>query len=202
MTHRPLVELIDEPSSPLLLRDLYADGDPGPIVGALAQVPELCEATLPFIGAALSPSAVSFRLKEIAILRTSANLACRYCVDAHTVVAFESGLSGDEVRALRGAAPVGAAFDDPAELALIAWIDGLSGRPGPVEPGVGEEVVRLLGDHLVVELTVTVGATMMLNRLATGLRLPTSDETLRRLAELGFGNDRPGTPVRLRSVTS
>jgi hypothetical protein len=36
-----LINLIDASSSPWLLRDLYADGDPGPIVGALAQVPEL-----------------------------------------------------------------------------------------------------------------------------------------------------------------
>ena len=45
----PLVELIDPHPAPLLLRDLFAGGDPGPIVGALAQVPELCQATLPFV---------------------------------------------------------------------------------------------------------------------------------------------------------
>jgi 3'(2'), 5'-bisphosphate nucleotidase len=64
-----LVRLIDQPSAPLLLRDLYAGGDPGPIVGALAQVPELCEVALPFVGASLGPSSVSFRHKEIAVLR-------------------------------------------------------------------------------------------------------------------------------------
>ena len=98
----PLVPLIGAVDAPLLVRDLYRSGDPGPIVGALAHVPELCEVALPFVGSALGPSGVSFRDKEIAILRTSANLACRYCVNAHTVVAVESGLSIDEVRALRG----------------------------------------------------------------------------------------------------
>jgi AhpD family alkylhydroperoxidase len=68
----------------------------------LAYVPELCEVVLPFVGAALGPSAVSLHEKEIAVLRTSANLGCKYCVNAHTVVATESGLSRDEVRALRG----------------------------------------------------------------------------------------------------
>lgn len=198
----PLIELIDGPSSPLLLRHLYAAGDPGPIVGALAQVPELCEVALPFIGAALAPSAVSFRDKEIAILRTSANLACRYCIDAHTVVAFESGLSHGEVRALRGGCPIESAFTDATELALIAWIDGLTAGPGPVDSAIGERAAGLLGEHRLVELTVTVGATMLLNRLATGLRLPTSDETIKRLAELGFQTYRPATPVTLRSVSS
>jgi AhpD family alkylhydroperoxidase len=182
----PLVRLIDESSAPLLLRDLYAGGDPGPIVGALAQVPELCEVTLPFVGAALGPSAVSFRHKEIAILRTSANLACRFCIDAHTVVAFESGLTNREVVALRECPDPYDVFDDPTEQALIAWIDALSLTRGAVSDDVSDRARDALGDHRLVELTVTVGATMLLNRMATSLRLPTSESTLKQLTELGF----------------
>lgn len=182
----PLVRLIDQSSAPLLLRDVYAGGDPGPIVGALAQVPELCEVTLPFIGAALGPSAVSFRHKEIAVLRTSANLACRFCIDAHTVVAFESGLTHREVVALRDCPDPYDVFVDPTEQALIAWIDALSLTRGAVSDDVGDGARDALGDHRLVELTVTVGATMLLNRMATSLRLPTSESTLNQLAELGF----------------
>jgi AhpD family alkylhydroperoxidase len=199
-----LVDLIDAPSAPLLLRELYAEGDPGPIVGALAQVPEICEATLPFIGAALGPSSVSLRHKEIAILRTSANLSCRYCIDAHTVVAADSGLSPAEVAALRDVddASVEEAFGDPDEQALIAWVDALSTGRGTVDAGVSERASDALGPYRLVELTVTVGATMMLNRLATGLQLPTSSETIGRLAELGYQSFRPppaGTAVNVRS---
>jgi hypothetical protein len=39
---------------------------------------------------------------------------------------------------------------------------------------------------VLVELTVTVGATMFLNRFATGLRLPTSPAQLERLRAEGF----------------
>lgn len=192
-----LVPLIDASSSPLLLRDLFADGDPGPIVGALAQVPELCQAALPFVGAALGPSSVSFRHKEIAILRTSANLACRYCIDAHTVVAFESGLSNREVLALRSCPDPAEVFTDPVDRALVRWVDALSTGTGPVADDVGDEARDRLGAHRLVELTVTVGTTVMLNRLATGLQLPTSNETLARLGELGFDSFDPGTPVSL-----
>jgi AhpD family alkylhydroperoxidase len=192
-----LVTVIDRRSAPLLLRHLYADGDPGPIVGALAQVPELCEVTLPFIGAALGPSSVSLRHKEIAILRTSANLACRYCIDAHTVVAVESGLTDAEVALLRDGDDqhLAAVFDDPDERALIAWIDALSTGRGAIDDSVSEQARRALGEHRLVELTVTVGATITLNRLCTGLRLPTSDETIQRLAEIGFEPYRPSTAV-------
>lgn len=195
-----LVDLIeDASSSPLLLRDLYAGGDPGPIVGALAQVPELCEVALPFIGAALGPSHVSFRLKEIAILRTSANLSCKYCVDAHTVVAFESGLTNREVLALRECPTAWEVFDDIVEQALIRWIDALTAAGGgPVPTAVANDAKTLLGDHRLVELTVTVGVTMLLNRFATGLSLPTSSETVAKLADHGYQPMQypsPATPV-------
>lgn len=181
-----LVRLIDADSAPLPLRHLYAGGDPGPIVGALAQVPELCEPALPFIGAALGPSSISFRHKEIAILRTSANLSCRFCVDAHTVVAFESGLTPREVLALRECPNAAEVFDDPTEQALVEWIDAMSLGTGAIDAATSDRAVAALGDHRLVELTVAVGATMLLNRMATGLRLPTSDDTLRRLAEHGY----------------
>ncbi len=198
----PLIDLITASSSPLLLRDLYRDGDPGPIVGALAQVPELCEVTLPFVGAALGPSAVSFRHKEIAILRTSANLACRFCIDAHTVVAFESGLDQREVRALRDCPdPTTDVFTDPVEAALIRWIDAVSTGTGAIDGAVSEEARSLLGDHRLVDLTVTVGATMLLNRLATGLQLPTSDETLIGLAKRGYEPYDPGTRVAIGAAS-
>lgn len=181
-----LITLLDEATAPLLVRDLWAGGDPGPIAAALAQVPELCDVALPFLGAALGASAVSVRRKEIAIVRTSANLACRYCTDTHTVVGAEQGLTSDELHALRGDRDLEEVFTDRAELALIAWVDALSTETGPVNPLVAVTAKGLLGDHQLVELTVTVGATMLLNRLATGLQLPVSTETETNLTELGF----------------
>lgn len=183
-----LVELVDADAAPLLLRSLYAGGDPGPIVAALAQVPELCEVALPLIGAALGPSHVSLRDKEIAILRTSANLSCRYCIDAHTVVAFDSGLTQREVRALRECPTAWEVFDDPAEQALVRWTDAMT------QPGGGR--VRL------VELTVTIGVTMLLNRFATGLDLPTSDETVGALAAHRYEPYRSPTPVTIGATPS
>lgn len=198
----PLVPLIGAADAPLLVRDLYAGGDPGPIVGALAHVPELCEVALPFVGAALGPSAVSWRDKEIAVLRTSSNLGCKYCVNAHTVVAAESGLSLDEVRAIRSEAPVDHTFPEASDRALIDWIDALTAGPGPVDADVAATARAELGDHRLVELTVTVGATWMLNRLATSLQLPTSDETFLKLGELGFADDQQRTPDIDRTMDS
>ena len=126
------VQLFDASSAPLLARRYFDDGDPGPIVAALATVPELLAPTLGFVGAALGDGAVSTRHKEFAILRTSALQGCRYCIHAHTVVAIDAGLSVDEVRALRGELPVEEAFADAGERALIRWIDAMAGATGPV----------------------------------------------------------------------
>jgi len=44
----------------------------------------------------------------------------------------------------------------------------------------------LLAEHQIVELVVTVGATLLLNRLCSALALPSSPETLARLDAEGF----------------
>ena len=69
------VELLDPTTAPLLVEDLFAGGDPGPIAAAFAQVPELALVALPFLGASLGAGSTGARVKELAILRTSAVLA-------------------------------------------------------------------------------------------------------------------------------
>ncbi len=96
-----LIDLVERDQAPLLARRFFGDGPASPITASLAHVPELLEVALPFIGAALGPGTLGPRMKEIAILRTSALLECRYCVQSHTAVALDAGLSAGEVRALR-----------------------------------------------------------------------------------------------------
>ncbi|HEV2818938.1 MAG TPA: carboxymuconolactone decarboxylase family protein [Solirubrobacteraceae bacterium] len=181
-----LVSLIDREQAPLLARRFYGDGAPSPITASLAQVPELLEVTLPFVGAALGPASLDERAKEIAILRTSALLECRYCVQTHTAVALDAGLSVDEVRALRGEGDLDAAFADARERVMIAWIEAVALGRGPVAPELQARAADALEEHTLVELTLAVGATLMLNRYCTALDLPVGAQTLRRLAAEGF----------------
>lgn len=185
------VRLLGAGQAPLLARPYFADGDPGPIVGALAQVPELLEVAMPFFGKALAPSSITLRRKEIVILRTSSVMACRYCVDAHTPAARDAGLSRQEVAVLRelpaGSEPDEATFADASERALLGWTDAVAaGGPGPVAQGAADELGAHYEDHEVVELTLLVGTTMLLNRFCTPLQLPTTPATLERLAEDGW----------------
>jgi len=178
--------LIRSDQAPLLARPFYARGDPGPIVAALAHVPEILELAVPFISAVLGPSAIDGRRKEIVILRSSARAGCRFCIQAHSVVALDSGLSADEVRALRGSLAIDEVFADRAERQLIGWVDTVAAL-GPVEPRARAEMYQMAADHELMELTLLVGATLMLNRFCTALDLPTPDDVASRLTEVGIG---------------
>ncbi len=179
------VPLVDAAQTPLPARGDFADGDPGPIVSALAHVPELLEVALPFVSTVLGPSALSWRTKQLVIVRTSALLDCRYYVQTHSVLALDAGVTPTEIRALRGLRTIESAFDLP-ELALLYWTDLVALGPGTVPGGVRQELRKHWADHEVVELVMLVGATVMLNRFATTLELPPSEETLRRLTVEGL----------------
>jgi AhpD family alkylhydroperoxidase len=185
-----LVRALAEIDAPLLAKPFYGGGDPGPITATMAHVPELLEVGLPFIGAALAPSAIPFRTKEIVILRTSALLACRYCVDSHTPVALDSGLSHQQVRALRNEPgnSIDSAFPDPSDRAAIAWIDEVATGRGAIQADVNQLATTHFAEHEIVELTLTITVTMLLNRYATSLQLPVGESTLARLAAEGFSH--------------
>jgi len=179
------VALLGADQAPLLVRPFFANGDPGPIIAALAQVPELLEVTAPFLGTVLGPSAVPIRTKEMVILRTSAQASCRYCVEAHTVVARDVGLSVTEVKALRSELDAATVFPDPDDQAVMGWCDALVGT-GPVGPDAKAALRACFADHEVVELTLLVTTTLLLNRFCTALDLPTSPDVLVRLDAEGL----------------
>jgi len=177
--------LVTAGRAPLLAQPFFAGGDPGPIVAALAHVPEALEVALPFIGVVLGPSAIDVRTKEIVILRTSAKASCRYCVESHTLVALGAGLSTDEVRSLRDDDVVDVAFPAEADRTLIAWCDAMVAT-GPIAPACRTRFQQGRPDHVVVELTLLAATTLLLNRFCTALELPTAPEVLARLAALGL----------------
>jgi AhpD family alkylhydroperoxidase len=183
---QPLVEILDASTAPLLTQPFFEGGDPGPITATMAHVPELLEPVMGFLGPVLSPSSVDWRTKEIVIVRTSAMLSCRYCIDSHSTVALDAGLSHDEVAALRGEADVQPAFTSDADLCLLAWVDAVAAGRGAVSDELSARARATFTEGQLVELTLLIGATMLLNRYATSMRLPVSDGVIARLATEGF----------------
>jgi AhpD family alkylhydroperoxidase len=172
------VELLAADQAPLSARPYYpGDGNASPIVRALAQVPELLEVAMPFIARVFGPTSVGPRTKEIVVLRVSALNGCRYCVDAHTVAAWDAGLTRTETAGLCGG---GAGFS-AAEEELVTFCDAFCAAPAPMPDDVVGRLRAHFAQHEVVELSLLAGATAMLNRFCTTLELPTTPTTRDRL---------------------
>jgi len=179
-----VVDLIDSSQAPLLARPYYQDSDPGPIVAALAHVPEILDSAMPFLAAMYGPSALPKRLKEIVIVRTSAHLECRYCIESHSVAALDAGLTRSEIMLLRNLCNPAQGLpggDETAEPMLMAWIDAVAGATGSVPKDIASGLRECFSHAEIVELTLLIGVTMMLNRFCTALGLASSNETLERL---------------------
>jgi AhpD family alkylhydroperoxidase len=183
------VEQVDTDQAPLAAKPFYANGKPGPIGETLAQVPELMEVALPFIGVSLGASSVAdFRTKELVIVRASALQDCRYCTLTHMAIALDAGVSTEEMKVLRDA-PAGAAagaFADEREAALLAWTDAMALGSGDIPDDVFAEFSRHFSEPAIVDLTMTIGTTLMLNRYCTALELPVAPANLSKLAEAGL----------------
>jgi AhpD family alkylhydroperoxidase len=181
-----VVSPVQRDQAPLLAAPHYRDSGTSPIVTSLAHVPEALDVTLPFVAVVLGPSAIDGRRKELVIVRTSALLECRYCVQTHSAVALDHGVTVAEVRALRGAVPWETVFASEAERALLAWVDAVAGGHGAVADELGQALKARWSQAEIVELTLLCAATMMLNRYCTALGLPTSARTLERLGAEGL----------------
>jgi AhpD family alkylhydroperoxidase len=179
------IRLLDEREAPLLARRHYAHGFPGSFVASLAQVPEVLEVAMPFIGDVLGGTTIDPRTAELAILRASAMQRCEYCTLTHSAVALGAGLRPYEVRALCDPDGLGA-FTDEREAALLAWVDAVAIGAGEVPDDLAGRFQELFEEPQVVEITLLIGCTVMLNRYCTALRLPASSDTLAKLEEAGL----------------
>jgi AhpD family alkylhydroperoxidase len=111
-----MVSLFNAETAPDSVSQFFAKGNPGPIASSLAHVPDIMQKALPFISTTLGPSNIAnIRTKEIVILRASALQQCKYCVNTHSYVARNSGLSKDEVKALQGHGDSTKAFSNERE---------------------------------------------------------------------------------------
>ncbi len=182
----PTVHLLTAEQAPLPVRSYFAQAPPGPLTASLAHVPELLQATMPFVGRILGASWIDGRTKTMVILRTSALLQCSYCVATYTVAALRAEFSTDQIDALRDSDDASEAFESPKEQALLRWSDAVARGRGPVNPELTSAFKAHFEDAEVVELTLLVGATVMLNRYATALELPIAAAHRALLQREGF----------------
>ena len=120
------------------------------------------------------------------VLRTSAKLQCSYCTNTHTVVSIQAGLTPDEILALRGEKNIEEVFSDEKERLLIVWIDAMSDGSNTIPTSLKEQMKQHYSEAEIVEFSLCIGATIMLNRYASALSLPVDPEHILMLNEHGF----------------
>jgi 4-carboxymuconolactone decarboxylase len=161
------VRLLEQDEAPILSRPWFRDdGSASPLTRSLATAPDVMETLMPFLVDILGGTALDLATKELAILRVSQLNGCRYCVAVHEPLAREAGVPE--------ALCAGAALDGlpERERTLVEWVDAVALDPA----GASDELAARVLDHLredqLVELTLVVGATTMLNQYCTALSIP------------------------------
>lgn len=182
----PLISLPKKSQAPITTRAFFKDEIASPIISSISHVPELLLKAMPFIGQALGPSSISLRTKEIMILRASAQLDCTYCINTHTFVCIQAKLSHKEISALRGEISFEEIFTDSKERLLIKWTDAMADSTAPISSTLKEKMVEHYSEAEIVEFSLCIGATIMLNRYATALSLPVDPHHILTLEKQGF----------------
>jgi 4-carboxymuconolactone decarboxylase len=161
------VRLLERDEAPILSRRWFReDGTASPLTRSLATAPDVMDTLMPFLADILGGTALDLATKELAIMRVSQQNGCRYCIAAHEPLARAAGVPA---ALCEGGGP-----DElpERERTLVEWVDAVALDPA----GVPDELVARVLDHLredqLVELTLVVGATTMLNQYCTALSLP------------------------------
>lgn len=166
-------------TAPLSVRNYFSENT-GPLVATMAHVPEILQTAMPMIGQQFGASALSMRHKEMIILGVSALQGCQYCTQTHTVVAHREGLTSEEILQLRSGQPEQQLFTN-AEATLWTYIVTV-GADRPNGEAVEQAMNNLKKDWMefeIVEITMLIGTTIMLNRYCIALGIPADEAHLK-----------------------
>jgi alkylhydroperoxidase family enzyme len=135
----------------------------------LLHTPTVCMTWFEHIGAIRWGTALSPRLREIAIVRIAQAAKYAYALQQHVpAIAVPDGVSLDECEALKDWRA--SAFFNAAERAALSYIDAMIAGP-EVPDDVFDNLRKLYSEREVVELTVLVGTYIMHNRVFSALKI-------------------------------
>jgi len=132
------------------------------VVKAMANSPVLLQGFMPFLGAALGPSAVDAPLKELAIITTSKLNGCSYCTAHHTVAGKKAGLSVEKINALPD--PNSSLLDEK-EKAVVRFAKEVTEDVAASDESINQ-LRKYFNDSQIAELTMVIGVFNVLTRFA------------------------------------
>ena len=160
---------------PISIKPHFTNDQIGDLFGTIALVPELLEVVKPFISMILGPSSLDFRIKELVILRVSFLQRCRFCSHTHAWVAHHHEvLSKAEIQSLLSSECNRSLFA-LSERRLLAWVDVVGESSRSVPEYLLLDLKESWEDFEIVELTMLIGAVIMLNRYCSAFAITPSD---------------------------
>lgn len=132
------------------------------VIKAMANSPVLVQGFMPFLGAALGPSAVDAPLKELAIITTSKLNGCSYCTAHHTVAGKRAGLSIEKINALPD---THSSLLDEKEKAVVRFAKEVTEDVSASDESINQ-LRKFFNDSQIAELTLVIGVFNVLTRFA------------------------------------
>ncbi len=132
------------------------------LIKAMANSPPLLQGIMPYIRAALGPTAVEQPLKELAILTTVKLNSCKYCTAQHTVLGKRAGLTPEKINATPD--PESPSLDD-REKAVVRFAREVTENVSASEDSLNE-MRKYFDVSQIAELNLVVGLFNALTRFA------------------------------------
>lgn len=185
MTER--IHLLASEEAPDELADIYATADramvdgqlPGPTlfgnqVRALAHNPALLQSLIQVYKTFSETSSVDRKFMELGVLITSKVNACDYCIQHHTPLAHQSGLTHEQLNCIdRGDWTVNRALWDDKEWWVIQYAEQMTREPYKIGDELFPELHRYFDDRQIVDMTMRFALCSAWNKFNDALGLNT-----------------------------
>lgn len=132
------------------------------VVKAMANSPVMLQGFMPFLGAALGPTAVDTPLKELAIITTSKLNGCSYCTAHHTVAGKRAGLSIEKINA---ATDFNSPLFNDKEKAVVRFAKEVTKDVSASDDSINQ-LRKYFDNSQIAELTMVIGVFNVLTRFA------------------------------------
>jgi len=141
---------------PLLPADRANAHDAGNVLATMARHPDLTRAYLTFNAYLLTKSALSQRVREVALLRVVHRRDCEYLWSHHLPIARRAGLTDEDIDGLRRGEST-----DEVDLAVVNAVDDLV-DDNTISDSTWAELGRHCTDQQRMDLVFTIGGYALL----------------------------------------
>jgi uncharacterized peroxidase-related enzyme len=197
------IYLIPEEEVPEELASIYATADnamvdgnlPGPTlfgnqVRALAHNPALLKSLLHVYETFSATQTVDRKLIELGILVTSKLNACEYCLQHHTPLAHESGLSKEQLNCISsGDWNIHCELWSDEEWLVIQYADQMTREPHKIGKEMFQSLHRHFDDRQIVDMTMRFALCSAWNKFNDTLGLNTESAFQHAYAEIMGDSD-------------